>query len=478
MRIQPLATLGAMALVAGWLAAGPARAAETVVGGGARSDLALTLYGNGLALVSDLRRVDLSKGLNTLIVRGLSPALIGDSLAAEFDAAGRVTAMTHFPARLRQRDILKANIGKPGYLIRVHPATGADVAIPATLLGVDGGVIARIGGRVVLGPEGRWAFDALPEGAGAAPSVRLSVMADAEGGRDLRLSYLTDGLKWHPAYAAEWSEADGMLTLKSWAVIDNATGVDLEGAWLRLVAGQVHRLSRPAPPRPMARAMKAEGALLAADAGQPERQELGGYHLYRLPATVDLADGTTERVPLIADIRIKAERRLISEGYPQAYGPSRGQGDPTHPVIRLDFTTPAKTGKGAKSEPLPAGTVRLLARDRQGAVQFLGEDRLDDTPAGGKAKIDAGRAFDVTVARTQTSFHREQRQLFESGQRIAIHNGGVRPTRVEVVETIPGDWTLLDSDHPHERDAGRAVWRIDVAAGGDAVLNYRVRVRN
>jgi hypothetical protein len=474
---RSLATLGASALITGWIAAGPATAAETAVGPSARSDLAVTVYGNGLGLIADRRRVVLSKGSNSLGVEGLSPALIADSLLATFDKGARVTSITQNRQRARQRDIMRENIGKAAHLVRVHPQTGADVLIPATLLGVDGGVIARIGDKVVLNPEGRWAFDGLPAGFTpnpATPSLTLGASADEDGPRALDLRYLSDGLKWHPAYTAEWSDADGTLSLKAWAVIDNTTGSDFDGAWLKLVAGQVNRQSAPQPPRPMARAMKAEGAMLAADAGAPAREAFGGYHLYSLPMTVDLADGASQQVPLMAEIRIKAERKLISEGYPQAFGSARGSADPTHPRVTLDFTAPA--GQGA--QPLPAGTVRLYAKDRAGIAQFLGEDRLGDTPRGGKASLDAGRAFDVTVARAQTSFNRESRQVFESGHRLTLHNGGTRPAMVEVVEVIPGDWTILDSDRAHERTDGRARWTIEVAAGADAVLNYRVQVRN
>lgn len=304
--------------------------------------------------------------------------------------------------------------------------------------------------------------------------MTLAVAVDAAGPRTLELRYLTDGLKWRPAYTAKWSEADGQLALNAWAVVDNSTGTDFTGAWLRLVAGQVNRQSAPMPPRPMARAMKAEGAMLAADTGPPAREALGGYHLYRLPVTVDLADGTSQQVPLLAEIKVKAERKLVSEGYPQAYGQARGDADPTHPLVRLDFTAPG----GDKAEPLPAGTVRLYGRDRLGTAQFLSEDRIDDTPRGAKASLDAGRAFDVTVARAQTAFHRESRQVFESGHRITVHNGGLRPAAVEVLEAIPGDWTILDSDRAHERSGGRARWLVEVAAGADAILNYRVQVRN
>ncbi len=447
--------------------------AQAPVGTETQTDLALTIYGNGLGLVSDRRWANFTKGLNELSLEGLSPKILSDSLVTEISGGARVMSRERLAANLTPRALMRANIGKAGFLIRRHPETGAEISEPATLLSVQGGIVARIGNRVVLNPDGRWAFNRAPEGARPHPVLKLSLDAETAGRHDLALRYLSGGLSWRPVYTADWHEADGRINLQAWAVLGNATGVDFEQAWVRLVAGQVHRVSRPQP-RVMARAMKAEAGMMAADASVPARQALAGYHLYRLPAAVTLADGAEMQVALMPKLRIKTERRLVSEGFPQAFGAQRNAGEPTHPIIRLAFTTP----KGNAAEPLPSGVVRLYGADAQGLAQFLGEDRIGDVPVGGKAVLNAGRAFDVTVTRKQTSFRRESNRVFETGHQARLHNGGTKPARVRVVETLPGDWTILDSDRPHERDGGRAVWYIDVPAGGDAVLNYRVRVRN
>ncbi|MBT6094321.1 MAG: DUF4139 domain-containing protein [Rhodospirillaceae bacterium] len=442
-----------------------------------RSDLALTIYGNGLGLVSDRRWANFTKGLNELSLEGLSPKILSDSLVTEISGGAKVLSRERLAANLTPRAVMNANVGKAGFLVRQHPGTGAEISEPATLLSVQGGIVARIGGRVVLNPDGRWAFAnpalGAPEGLRPHPVLKLSLAAETTGRHDLALRYLSGGLSWRPVYTADWRPTDGLVDLQAWAVLGNATGVDFDQAWVRLVAGQVHRVSRPQP-RQLARGMKAEAAMMAAAAPLPSRQALAGYHLYRLPATVSLADGAEVQVALMPRLQIKAERRLVSEGSPQAFGVQRNVGEPAHPAIRLAFTTP----KGDAAQPLPSGTVRLYGADAQGLAQFLGEDRIGDVPVGGKAVLNAGRAFDITVSRKQTSFRRESNRVFESGHQARLHNGGAKPARVQVVETLPGDWTILDSDRPHERDGGRAVWTIVVPAGGDAVLNYRVRVRN
>jgi hypothetical protein len=46
-----------------------------------------------------------------------------------------------------------------------------------------------------------------------------------------------------------------------------------------------------------------------------------------------------------------------------------------------------------------------------------------------------------------------------------------------VRETVPGDWTVLESSHPFEkRDVSTIQFDMDVPAGAEVVLTYRVRV--
>ena len=51
--------------------------------------------------------------------------------------------------------------------------------------------------------------------------------------------------------------------------------------------------------------------------------------------------------------------------------------------------------------PLPKGVVRVYKEDRQGMLQFAGEDRIDHTPDKGALKLKLGNAFDITAEKKQ-----------------------------------------------------------------------------
>ena len=373
-----------------------------------RTALALTIYGNGLALVKDRRRAELPIGINELSLSGVSPQMIADSLELGFSKPVRLLSRTLRPANLNPRSLLEAHIGKTVELIRTHPETGVEMSIAATPISVANGVIARIGTKLVTNPAGRWAFPAIPDHLRAKAALVVGLESAAAGQHDIDIRYLSGGLSWRAANTTNWDRRARTLKLAAWAALQNSTAMHFDAARVSLVAGQVRR-------------------------------------------------------------------ELVSESHPAVFSRVRGGAkQPSHPAIRLSFENP----KSDTAQPLPAGTVRLYGPDSSGAQQFLGEDRVGDIPIGDDVKLNAGKAFDVRVFRHQSDFRRQDRNKFEAAYEIVLVNDGTKVETVKIVEAVPGDWRLMDSDQPHTRENNQAVWRITVPAKGKAGFTYRVAVRN
>lgn len=440
-----------------------------------RDALALTVYGNGLALVKDRRNVELQSGIKDLAITGISPQMIADSAQLNFGGDVRVLTQSLRPANLNPHRLLEAHVGKIVNLVRTNPVTGERNTVQATIVAAEGGVIARIGGELVSNPRGEWVFAEIPGHLRGAPVLAVQVESAAAGSLPLELRYLSGALSWRAAYTANWDPAAEKLTLQAWATLYNGTGVDFDNAEVGVVAGQIRRLT--AEPRPLPRGamlMKAEAAMADA-APLPAREDLAGYHLYRLPERVTLKRGEEVQAALLAPLTVETVRELVSESHPAVFGRVQGGGDrPQHPAVRLSFTNP----KDDRGQPLPSGLVRLYAADTDDAAQFLGEDRLTDTPVGGKVELSGGNAFDVTVKRRQTDFRRDDRRSTVTAYEIEVDNGGAKSKTVKVVETVPGDWRMENTDKPHTRENNQAVWRIAVPARETVRFSYRVLVRN
>ncbi len=462
----------AASTAAATVTAAAAAAAEVELPAQDRQALDVTIYANGLALIRDSRKATLAAGLNRLAFPDVSRQLIPDSAIVSAEGL-TVNALDHQGATLTEDALLRHHVGREVGVARVNPATGEETVERATVLSADPALVLRYRDRIETALPGRVVFDAVPEGLRPAAALIATVHAEDASERAVDLGYLTTGLDWRADYVATLGDGGRSLTLAGRAIVRNASGTDYPNARVGLVAGQLNRVSAsPAAPR-----MRAEAMAMAADAAPKAPEALGAVYLYNLPAPAALADGQTRQFALLTAPNLAVQPRYVSENLAEVYGPRTGDPQPVHPRMSLRFVNPKADAGGM---PLPAGIVRIYARDAAGAARLLGEDRIADTPAGGTVNLEAGAAFDVQVTRRQTDFVRTDlpQGTMESAWRIELGNAGGEAASVEVIETIPGDWTMLSESAKHEKlAADRALWRVSVPAGGEAVLEYRVRVR-
>jgi hypothetical protein len=138
---------------------------------------------------------------------------------------------------------------------------------------------------------------------------------------------------------------------------------------------------------------------------------------------------------------------------------------------------------GSLGIPLPKGVMRVYAKDSRGNAQFVGEDAVDHTPKNETVMLKLGESFDVTARRRQTEFKKlagssAYDYAYESGFELELKNAKDTPAEVKVIETVPGDWTMLQESQPHTKEASNlASWRVQIPAEGAATLTWRVQVR-
>ena len=128
--------------------------------------------------------------------------------------------------------------------------------------------------------------------------------------------------------------------------------------------------------------------------------------------------------------------------------------------------------------PLPKGTVRVYKADKEGSLQFVGEDSIDHTPKDEKVRIKLGDAFDVVGSRKQTDWKKIAYDTYEAAFEISLRNHKKEDVVIKVVEPIPGDWTMLSSSHDYKKaEAFTAEFNISVPKDKEVKLTYRVRMR-
>ncbi len=461
-----LSAVAATATSIALLAAAPGAKAQEA----AESAMNLTVYTNGLALVDEVRSLA-PTGTDRLRIDGIGPQAIADSLifATAKDAAVREIALDS--DILSERVLLKRALGKTIKVARMNPATGAEIIEEATVLSISDGIVLKIGDRIETTVPGRLIFDGVPADLSANPALSVRMAAPLTQETTARLAYLTDGLSWDAVYTIVLSPALTAANLDGWARITNQAGIDFGPAQLSLVAGSVNR---ERPPMQGKILMRAEAMASDAGASAPMRDELAAFHLYRMPDVVTLADRETKQLSLMSAEGAVTRRVLEFRSSAPVYGPMRGAAQPVHAMQKVAFVNDAASGLGM---PLPAGLVRAYVPDADGALRFVGEDRINNVPIGEDTALDLGRAFDITMTRQQTSFRSLGDRASEATFTLKLKNGGTSSARVSIVEDIAGDWEMLQASLPHKRDGLSAKWAVEIPAKGAVDLVYSVRVR-
>lgn len=436
-----------------------------------RTRVNLTIYNGSVSLVHDRRRVSLDAGANRIAWRDVS---------ANMDATSAIVEDPMHPNALRVREqnfnfdlldpatLLAKYVGRDVEVIHDRPRAGQPERETARVLANNNGIILRYRDRIETGlVDSHLAFPALPPDLRDRPTLTLDLDAERAGSRELDLAYLTGGLAWHAEYVGVVAPGDDRMDLSGLVTLSNTTGTTFEDAHLQLVAGNVN----VAAPPPYVLQNIARGGVARAAVTQENYFE---YHLYTLERTTTIANNQTKQVALLSARNVPLKKTLELRGASNYYAnknPDLGENIPVGAYLTF-----ANAG-GDLGIPLPGGIVRLYKNDSGGTSQFLGSDRIDHTPRNEDVRLHVGDSFDVTAKKRQTDFRGVGGCTYESTYRIDLANAKTVPQDVLVIEPIPGTWSVLSENLPHEKSSSStATWMVRVPADGKTSLEYSVRV--
>ncbi len=310
--------------------------------------------------------------------------------------------------------------------------------VRATLLSTHGGPVYRVDDRIVLHQGGKITLPSIPPDLVARPTLVWTLDAGRAGTHDVEASYLTDGMNWSADYVAVVDADDRMLDLTGWVTVDNRSGASFQDATLKLVAGDVRRVS---PQREMQMEMRTMDMLAKGGAAQFGEEAFFEYHLYTLERPTTIKDNQTKQISLLQAAGVPVKKQLLLRGQPHWY---RGQHGTLTQGEKVAVTLEIRNGKEEHlGLPLPKGTVRVYKKDRSGSEQFIGEDAIDHTPRDEKIRLKVGDAFDVVADRTQTEYKVVGERRADSAYRVSIRNRKEEDVVVTVREPLGGDWKLL-----------------------------------
>ena len=439
-----------------------------------RKDVSITVYNGNFGLVREVRDVELGTGIVALEFRDVAahiqPETVHIKSATGAQAIG-VLEQNYRYDLLTPQKLLEKHVGKAVRLHRYNERLGRDETFKATLLSTAGGqnVFQLENGEITFDFPGRVSFPSVPENLMAKPTLVWSLDSKQPKQR-LEVTYLTRSLNWKSDYVLVVNEADTGGDLTGWVTLTNQSGAAYRNAKLKLVAGDVQRVTD------MEQSVRTMAKAEAAGQSAFREESFFEYHLYTLDKPTDVLENEQKQVTLLEAKNAKIQKKLIFYGQQYWYRGKYGQVQSNQKVgVYLDLQNTQQNGLGM---PLPKGVVRVYKADKSGAKQFIGEDSIDHTPRGEKVRVKMGEAFDVVGERKQMEWRSLGVCTSESAWEIELRNHKDRAAQVEVFEPVGGDWTVLSSSHPHKkRDAFTFTFDVNVPANGKTKLSYRVRIR-
>ena len=480
-----------LGLGAGMLAVPGVAPAET-----AQGDVSVTIYNNNLALVQDVRQVNLPSGRSRQEFPDVSAQIRPETVTISGEGFGIVEQNFDYDL-LSPGALMQKAVGQTITLLRTNPATGAETRERALVLAANGGVVLRIGDRIeILRDDGlpvRVIFDSIPPNLRARPTLSVTLDARSGGSRPLTLSYLTPSMAWKSDYVALFDEKAGKIDVQGWITLTNNTGTTFTNSRALLVAGNVGQVQQNSSYY-RGQGSRPRGTRPGTESGGG--QQLGDFHVYPIDGRTTIANAQTKQVSFLDASGVPARK-----GYEFRNGWMATSNEAESASSVLKFSNAKAQGIG---EALPAGTVRVYMRDARGQAQFIGESEIPHTPGGSNLALRTGDAFDVKVqpvvekrdtitldewekyarwkvtysdGRTVEAYAEAPKTYYRTQMRYIVTNARPVPVTVDVIQGGLGQWwwwrdvRVPEESIKGEQDsADERHWEVPVVANGKTEL--------
>ena len=462
---------------------------------------AITVYNGDFGVVRDTFSMELSAGLNQVRYSGVTAALEPESVVLR-DPSGRV-AMNVLEQSYRgdpldeprlmelfegQKISFLKQAGETESIVegrilrapRPNPIRGTAVKTNYHNGYLD--PIIEVDGALTTVLPGIPLFPGLGDDSVLLPTLEWKLYSSEAAALDAQLSYITGGLSWKADYNLVLPESGDDLILTGRVSIENTTGKTFEEAGIKLIAGEVNKV-QPDHSSPRQRLARTES--WDNFATKVEAEKFDEFHVYRLPGSATLRDRETKQVEFIRSERVTTKRYYIYEGAQLAYGwrfhgsPSVNQAYGTvsnkDVAIYREFVNKEANGLG---QALPAGRLRFYRADKDGQLEFTGENTIDHTPKDETVRVYLGNAFDLVGERSQTAFFKHpSMDLIRESFEVKIRNRSEEAIVVTVVEPLyrSANWEVESARDFEQKDARTIEFHVPVDPGKQETVKYTVK---
>jgi hypothetical protein len=280
-------------------------------------DLAVTVYNSSVALVRDVRTLDLPRGTFDLsfmdIAATVNPATVNFRSLSE---PSRVSVLEqNYEYDLLEPDkLLRKYVGRDVTLVRNRQVNGStqEEVVTARLLSYNSAPVWQIGSEIVTGMHAdHIRFPELPDSLYTRPTLIWTLDNGGATRHRVEAKYLAGKLSWNADYVLTVARDDKLADIDGWVTLTNGSGTAFKNAKLQLVAGELNRVRQVLDRMMMAEQSSARAAPEAAPMAQEPFSE---YHLYTLGRKTSINNNETKQVSMLAGTGFPVVKRYVVNG--------------------------------------------------------------------------------------------------------------------------------------------------------------------
>ena len=459
----------------------------------ASKDISITVYNNNLALIKDVRPAHFIKGENLIAFEGVATSIKPESVMI-LGKDIRVLEQNYDYALLTPSNIIEKSVGQNIKTVRFNQKTGKNVFENAELVAYQAGQpILRFDYGIETNFDGRLVFENLPQKLNQKPTLAAKIASLQEGLEDITLAYLSTGISWKTNYVAGIND-EKTLDLTGWVSITNNSGAAYENAAVQLIAGDVEQVyDAPMMARGVMMAKSMSVNMLsdsAFEASSVMPEAFSAYQLYTLPHRTNIEDNQTKQMALIEEqgVLYQKEGRLSSPLYfSNSYA---AHFEKLHPALYYIIQNDPESNLGL---PLPSGIMRFYENDSKGNLQFIGENKIAQTPKGEKLELEIGKMFDVVIDGKVSNIRKINEAVITAktdkcprykivkayDASVDLRNGGEKDVSVVFKQPIGPQTKVVKESMKgafSDKNANMYEWQIDLEKDSKKALTFTVEV--
>jgi hypothetical protein len=336
-------------------------------------DLAVTVYNSDIALVRDVRNLQLPAGNFDLrfmdVAATVNPATVHFRSITE---PSRVSVLEqNYEYDLLEPDkLLRKYVGRDVTLVRSVQKNGTteEQEVKARLLSFNNGPVWRIGDEIVTGLHAdHIRFPELPENLYSRPTLIWTLQNAGATRHRVEASYLASKLSWSADYVLTVSRDDKSADLDGWVTLKNGSGTAFRNAKLQLVAGDLNRVRQAVAEKRFDDARRSMELAAAAPMAQEAFSE---YHLYTLGRKTTINNEETKQVSMLGSTAVPVQKRFVVDGQHFYYRNVQHPGAPIRrqvsacrcPRGRCASTSPTRKGASTSPARIGSATPRRMKR--------------------------------------------------------------------------------------------------------------------